>query len=243
MKIEKEALSKISDSLGTAIYHLTWAGHLFGPLSVIPLARMRLAVNKMEGRAADGFSAISSIYYTAWGNAMARAKQQKFLLSALYWLARGYWYLWLAIRASDKVLNFLGYAKMSVGMLDIRASILTATFWRVDHLKDALACIMEPFGRPDNSKDDIALLLRKKGEICYRMGDIDLAHYAFEAALKERPVMPSTRVRVLRSYIWYSRKQQNDNQAKRFANEAIELAEMNNLGDQIIKIKSLMGWK
>jgi tetratricopeptide (TPR) repeat protein len=239
MEDKREVLLKVQESLGGIIYQLTWGGYLFGSLSVIPISRMRCRLLELLGRKTDGWSALASIYYTAYGNAFAKAELVGLAMKPV-WRIRGIWYLWLALRISDRLERDVGIKKMSPGQLDVRANILAAAFWRPGRYKKALACIEEALSREDLSNGDLALLARKEGEIHDSLGEIVIANYAFKRALSFSDVEPTTRVRVLKSFAGHELNYGRAENAKFLIKEAIALAEKNNLGDQVIKIKALM---
>ncbi|MFH0852516.1 MAG: hypothetical protein V1845_02855 [bacterium] len=238
--MDEKARDDYGDDVGQKVYTLTRQGKLWGKGGAIAWSRLRYKYLKAKGKELEGLMALSSTYYTAWGNALARARQNWLL--AIFWLPRAIWALCKALRLSDEV---VGLKNMTVGQLDIRASILAAAFFRPGHYEDALKCINEALSRSDICTDSLALLKIKLGEIRDRQKADDGGIY-FGEAQRMVSVKSDTRVRVLRALGAHMLRRKKSRPvdykivAMSFCLEAMGIAKRENLGDQIVKIRALM---
>jgi len=187
------------------------------------------------GREGDGASALSSTYYTAWGNAFSRG-----------WLVSGIWCAVWALSWSNFTEKKIGLERMTHGQLDVRGSILA--LWYM--YRKAEICLRKALEKKDISIDSRALILCKLGEvqdrkILNRIRGED-GGIVFGEAVRIEGVKNTTRVRVLKALGQHMLRKKRSRPldykmvAMRFLKEALEIAERDNLGDQIVKIKALM---
>lgn len=224
-----------NNSLWQKVYDATWQGKLWGKNGAIHWSRARCLYLESIGKKAEASSAMSSTYYTAAGHAFARAKLASFL-PKIFWMAVGLWYLVWALSHSNRVERILGIEKMTHGQLDVRASILAK--W--GRYKKALRCLEEALSRPDITNDSRALILVKRGEVLYALHKLPLAAEAYIRASKIKGIKATTEVRVLKSLGQHYKRLGNKKFAQENLEKALTLAEKNNLGDQVVKIKALM---
>ena len=241
--MDKKAEDGYADDIGQKVYGLTWQGKLWGKGGAIAWSCLRYTYLKAMGKELQGLSALSSTYYTAWGNALARARQNWAL--AIFWTPKAIWALCKALKLSDEAEARSGLKNMTVGQLDIRASILAAAFFRARHLDDASECIKEALTREDISDDNLALIKTKLAEIYNRTGEHEKAGDIYCKVINMTGVKATTSVRVRRSAAWHLFKwgkgrETRKQVAKEFLRVALSVAKENNFGDQVIKIKSLM---
>jgi len=222
-------------SLDQKIYDLTWQGKLWGRGGAIAWSRTRYLHFKALGRGGDGAMALSSTYYTAWGNAFAQMKQVRFILKPL-WLIRGIYCAFWALAWSRHAEKEIGLENMTHGQLDVRASILAK--WR--RYEKARRCLAKALSRKDITADSKVLVLVKLGEVCDALGKRNLAANNYWEAYRVKGLKPTTEVRVLKSFGQHWRIIKNEKRAREHFERALILAEKNNLGDQMVKIKALM---
>jgi hypothetical protein len=223
------------DELGKKVYDLTWQGKLWGRSGAIACSRLRFFYLESLGRAGEGASALSSTYYTAWGNAFSQM-----------WLFRGIWCAIWALSWSNLAEKAIGLEKMNHGQLDIRGSILA--MWYM--YQRAEICLKMALEKEDISIDSRALVLSKLGEvqdrkISNRIKGED-GGIVFGEAMRIEGVKNTTRVRALKALGKHMLRKKRSRPldykwvAMRFFGEALEIAERDNLGDQIVKIKALI---
>ena len=162
-----------AQQLAGQVRDLAWKGCYWGADGAIRKAE-RLHCLSLGQRGQSAWSALSSTYYSAAGNALARARAN--LLMAPYWLVQAYRYLEKAHRASDRAAAS-GYEPMSADELDVRQSILR----KCGDLDGALACIDHALGKPGLRADTNLLLLVGRAEILEAQGFVTLPVHAEHA--------------------------------------------------------------
>lgn len=237
MAVDWEVLRKAERGLGEAIYHLTWAGELWGPSGAIRLSKIRFRILRVLNRHDAALSALSSTYYTASGNAAARAAHARGLRKPALYL-RAAWYLWRAVRLSDRLERMLGLEGMHPDQLDVRQSILR----KARRHRAALRCIQEALWRENVRPHTRALLQVGRGEILERLGRRPDAAEAYQRAGKLAAGLGATdpqRMRIERDVGYYL--------ARHGAPRGMELlkaarrsAEELQLYDQVAKIDALL---
>jgi len=224
-----------ADELGKTVYNLTWQGELWGRNGAIAWSKRRYRHLESLGREGDGASALSSTYYAAWGNAFSRG-----------WLVSGIWCAVCALIWSNFSEKAIGLENMNHGQLDIRASILVK--WYI--YRKAEKYLRKALEKKDITNDSRALVLCKLGEvqdrkILNRIRGED-GGIVFGEAVRIEGVKNTTRVRVLKALGQHMLRKKRSRPldykwvAMRFFGEALEIAERDNLGDQIVKIKALI---
>jgi len=236
-----------SDDIGRKVYDLTWKGEIWGTDGAIKLSHIRYAYLSVmnDYRKGDGASALSSTYYTAWGNAFSQFIVAPIKLKLL-WLIRGICCAFWALAWSRHAEKEIGFENMTHGQLDVRASILAK--WHL--YRKAEKYLRKALEKPDITTDSQALILCKLGEVLDRklLNRIKGDHGGIEFGDAKRitKVKNTTRVRVFKALGAHmlrkkrSRPLDYKRVAKKFFMQALEIAERDNLGDQIVKIKALM---
>lgn len=221
----------VIDGLHAAIYNLTWLGKFWGWTGVI-------ALHEIRHRHFQDFSALSSTYYAASGNAKARAKNNPL------WIIIAAVCFWRALRLSDRFAKMVTLKNMTVGQLDVRSHILR----KAGRHEEALKCVDEALFREDIERHSKALLLIGAAESLEVTGKKDEAHKMYTKALfmSQRDDMPvDTTIRVLRSVAKFERRQYRNiaeyKGDEKLFRRAYELALENNLNDQRDKIVSESG--
>lgn len=234
-----------ADDIGRKVYALTWQGKLWGREGAIAWSRSRFLYLKASGHPGDGTSALSSTYYTAAGNAFSQVSHAP-LSDKFFWLFRGIWCMFRALSWSNYTQRIIGFERMTHGQLDVRGSILAK--WRL--YGKAEKCLHKALEKKDITDDSRALVLCKLGEVLDRkiLNRIrgDDGGIEFGKAVRIQNVKNTTRVRVLKALGAHmlrkkrSRPLDYKRVAMNFLGQALEIAQSDNLGDQIIKIKALM---
>ncbi len=149
-----------------SIYDLSWARTSFGAklvLFVRSIFQQRRKINSVDVRVkASGYSALSSTYYSIVGTAGAQVEAiQKqewgFLWVPLFlvtWMPLGGWCWWRMAHLSDRVVELIGYDRMTAAQCDIRQSILR----RCGRLDDAHACIRAGLAKEPRDAHTVGLL-------------------------------------------------------------------------------------
>ncbi len=229
---------------GRRLYKLTWGGEFWGRGGAIALSQERYCYSM--DREGEGASALSSTYYAAWGNAIAQAKDSLWSGRVVLWLARAVRCAFLALRWSNFAEKKIGLENMTHGQIDVRGSILTR--WRF--YRKAEKCLRKALEKEDISNDSRALVLCKLGEvqdrkILNRIKGED-GGIIFGEAARIKDVENTTHVRVLkalgRHMLGKKRSRPLDYKwvAMSFLQQALEIAEREKFGDQVVKIKVLI---
>lgn len=192
---------------------------------------------------AEFFSAISSTYYAASGNALSHIKQAN-LFSKLLW----YWRAWRCLRKAEKYSdNFarkISLQIMSLGELDVRACILNKTGRQKEALSVVSHGIMKILTWQLGSKHDLCLFLIHEAEIITGMRKYDKENkaeknYRQAMELTEDETVPTlTKVRVMKSYGNFLAKNKRIDEAESVLGDALDLARENKFYDQERKIKA-----
>ena len=145
----------------TSVYDLSWGKTSFlAKLQLFVKSRkeMREKIEMPSGDRqvrADGYSALSSTYYSIVGSAMAQLKATlrpkwliwlapvRIIFWCLTWLPLGAWCYWRMLTLSNRMVKLIGYGGMSAGQCDIRQSILR----RRGRYEEARKCIAEALAK------------------------------------------------------------------------------------------------
>lgn len=180
-----------------SIYDLSWSKISF-------LAKLQLFINsgksekqKMQSanavEQAQGYSALSSTYYSIVGTAFSQLKAifrpQWFVWFApiwivvwiFTWLPLTAWCYWRMLSLSDRVVEIIGYKEMSADQCDVRQSILR----RRNRLEEAKKCINAALVKNPKKAHTRGLLHVGLADICRKEGDWRKAETEVEAALNE----------------------------------------------------------
>jgi len=237
--MDKKGVDDYPDDMGRRVYNLTWQGKLWGSDGAIKWSHVRYAyLSLFADRKGEGASALSSTYYTAWGNAMAQIWQGPL------WLIRAVCCAFWALSWSRFAEKEIGFKNMNHGQLDIRGSILA----KAHMYRKAEKYLLKALEKKDISIDSRALVLCKLGEVLDKKKNYRAGVFFGDARMliNTRDVKNTTRVRVLGALgahmLRMKKKRPLDYKevAMMFLKQALEIAERDNLGDQIIKIKALM---
>jgi tetratricopeptide (TPR) repeat protein len=233
LKVLRDEEKKLRQELSK----LTWAGKLWGRNGAIRWSRKRYKILEELGREAEALSALSSTYYTAAGQALARGEG----LRVLWWLPVAIWCLMRANLLSDRLERLLGLSRMSSEELDCRARI-TFKAWRY---KKALACTREALSRQDLAPDTRALLLMGLAEILEALNKSGQMSSEVERIYNEivslcTHLKPTTEVRIMKSYGEYLLNWDYPVEAEGILVQAIDVAREHKLGDQEIKIAPIL---
>jgi tetratricopeptide (TPR) repeat protein len=224
------------ENLKSKLGELIWAGQLWGSDGAISLAK-QLPVPASQAEKIKYLSALSSLYYTAYGNASSQLMNSRGLKTALWRFRRGVTRRKM-LRFSYELLRASGgIANLNAEELDIRASILRS----MENHDEALEVVREAMSRKNLSINNKVLLEIGLAESLYALGDTGEAAAAFKRAETGIPgAKPETKVRFFKHYaVFLKRKGEREASEKAFQS-ALKIAEENNFGDQLIKIKALM---
>lgn len=193
------------------------------------------------------FSAASSTYYAAGGNAFSHIGQvQADLFSMPLWFWRGWKCLRKAEKYSDEFAKLKPMKNMTLGELDTRACILSKRGRRNEAAGLLSHGIKEILTKQTGTKHDLCLFLVHESEIISSMRKYDKenkaeANYQQAMKLSEDEAVPAlTKVRVMKSYGKFLAGVDKVVEAKDVLNKGLVLAEENNLDDQVVKIKALL---
>lgn len=222
------------------VYELTWEGKLWGKEGAIVQSYKKFVYLKELGRGGDGASALSSVYYTAIGNASAQFRLASFP-DKVIWLFRWVWAMMQALDWSGYAEKQIGFSNMTHGQLDVRASILAKWHFFAKAERYLLAAL----NRSGLTRDSQALILVKLGEVRDRRGEDDGGEF-FGGAHRIVDIKATTRVRVLKALGSHMLRKKKSrpidyrDKALWFFCQSLEIAEREGLGDQIVKIHALM---
>lgn len=230
-----EILRGAEKQLSRVVYELTWAGCFWGLKGAINYARQRAEYLTQLGEKVAALSSLSSTYYAAAGHAEAQAGLSLWLRP--FWLFRDWYSSSRAERLSDRLFVIVGrdIRAMNPDELNIRASILH----RAGRYHEALVCLEAALGRQGKLKADTRALLEvKMAEVLDRLGQGSKAEHLYQLAFGLK-VEPTTSVRLYKSLGQHCLAFSEWERASSALATALKIAEENNLGDQIVKIKVL----
>lgn len=214
------------------LFRLSWDGNYWGENGAIALSELVYS-EKMALGDQSALSGLSSIYYSAAGNAASRTRSSTFL-GKPFWLLRAFRCLRKAEKLSDELERKVGVSKMSPDELDIRSSILR----KAHRCDDALRCTQAGLSRSDLSPDTRVLLEIGLGEIMDEVGNNKAAGEAYARAIGFlMKIKPTTRVRYFKSLAEHYHRCKWHVPARNMAIKALKIAEDSNLTDQVVKIK------
>jgi len=230
-----DGIENYKRTLSLEIYDKSWAGDFWGVNGALTKAKELYWMIAGKGKKRDALSSLSSTYFSAAGNAKAIFFKARFYAKPL-WVFRVVWCLFQANRLSDKLKRVAGIEKMKISELDVRIAIMLAVF----RMKSARKCLDEFISREEKPSDTIALIIShflnhrfvSKEFANKSMGDL--------RSLLLEPLRSTTRVRVLREMGLYQKRRGDWDGAREFFSEALKIAETEDLGDQILKIKFAM---
>ncbi|MBI5742643.1 MAG: hypothetical protein HZA25_02290 [Candidatus Niyogibacteria bacterium] len=177
-----------------SIYDLSWGGTAF--LAKLQLFYFTLKnegwrVRSAEPRTrAQGYSALSSTYYSIVGTAFAQLKatlKPKWLAPVriaawcLIWLPLAAWCYWRMLPLSNRIVKLIGYGDMSADQCDVRQSILR----RRGRYDEAKKCIRAALTKNPEKAHTRGLLRVGLAEIYRHEGDWRNAKTEVGAALVE----------------------------------------------------------
>jgi hypothetical protein len=239
------SIEKMLADLGARISHCTKVGQFQGLGGALDCEESRLSLivglaSENQPRSTVGaYSAASSTYYAASGNAWAH-----FLTTPwnLWWLIRTVWYLRVkSWRMSNKMVKFAGgIENLTADELDIRASIARKCRWHIE----AMRCVNLALARADISDNTRVLLLihrTKDWEMGGEAGKVASVFQEIEEIVGKGNVPVMTQVRALRAWArWLKATGAPEVQVKIMLDGATKLAEKAGLGDQVVKVQARM---
>lgn len=232
-------MSEERNDLGRRIYDGSWRGEYWGREGVIVLSKRRFRQRVREGKHAEALSALSSTYYSACGQAIARLKGTNIRSPHDFFDAMrlGVLVLWCAWRTSflSEIMEMrAGLANLTADQLDIRGRILLLQ----KRYRKAYEVTDRALDIPNLSPDTHVLLEIGLGEIANAMGRSAQAEVCYDRA---RAIVdgtrPTTQVRFYRSLAGHCKKNGELGLVRPYALRAMEIAEQNGLTDQLIKIQ------
>lgn len=193
--------------------------------------------NKKPIIIAEMFSAASSTYYAANGNALSHIWQANLFSKSLW-----FWRAWRCLRKAEKYSDEFARLKrmedMTLGELDTRACVLNKAGRRNEALVLLRHGIVKIPTKQIGTKHDLCLFLIHEAEIYGKMKKIVEAENNYTKAIKF--ALPDlTKVRVLKSYGKFLAENKRIDAAESLLGDALDLAMDNNLHDQEVKIKAI----
>ncbi len=224
---------KENDDLSRTIYEKTWKGEYWGQGGVIELSWGRYTKLLDIGKRPEALSALSSTYYSACGQAVARFRAS----FNPVWLFRAWWCLRQAGKLSDELERLLSLDLMSPEQLDIRARIL----FRQRRYALSKQVTQEALGRDGLMPDTRALLEMGLAEISDQEREPAGAQLAYGRALfEEENLRPTTTVRIYASLTRYHTRWMQWRLAQTAAEKALAIAQTHGLEDQAIKLQPVL---
>lgn len=212
------------------LYRQTWAGEHFGPRGAIALGK-KLYRQTYSPDHPEPLIGLASTYYSAAGNAWSKIS---YPLGPL-WLFRAFWCLLRAFCLSRRFERMVGINQMTADQLYIYASILfeTKVFAR-----KALTCITNAMEKPDLGANAAVLLFIKRGEIHNWFREPGIANICYREAEKLVDQTPATtQVRYWRSLASHNFRKGNRPAGLGCLRMALQIAEANDLRDQVAKLR------
>ena len=237
------------NNLGEKISDLTLRGLFWGKNGALAWEKERFKIHKRFEEQfhfiTEFLSAFSSTYYAASGNAASRARETS-LFFKLFWYWRALRCLRKAEIFSDNFANFMPRENMSLGELDIRASVLN----KAGRPDEAIVLLRHGIDKISTEKvgneHDLCLFLIHEADVIvgmrkYHKDKEAEENYKQAMRLSEDEAVPIlTRVRVMKSYGKFLASVGRTNEAKYLLNKAYQSSEANGLHDQTVKIKALL---
>ncbi len=226
-----------SEALKKELHDKTWRGDYWSKDGAISLALRLYGHNVMLGIPKPE-SALSSTYYSAAGNAYARAVKAG-LCTKIFWYLRAYGCLHKAVVLSNRLAHQVGLDGMTYDELDIRASIM----YKNSDYRAACASVLKGLAKlkaeKDASPDSELLLTLTLGKVLKKLGNLDASKAVFkDAELLIPRVSPKTSVRYYRALAEHQHEY-DPAAARKSLNIATEIALEHHLDDQVAKIGAL----
>lgn len=225
---------EIIEGLRHALYRLSWVGLFWGKDGAIAVAKtMARHLEKLDKKE-DAFSVLSAIFYSAGGNAKARALRS--FWASLFWFIVAFYCRKRARRFSEKMVGAGGgIENLSPRRLEIRACILRVN----GNYEEAEDCISKALFRPRMSDNTRALLMMGKAELQTRVGLLVEAECNYREAL-ELPLAEIARSRILRSFGVFLRMKGDEKEAVQVFEQAKKIASGYGLEDQADKLEAVI---
>lgn len=238
----KEILGVLVKETRDIIRKRTLKGLFFGVVGAARLEKGLLKIYKSFGVApgADFFSAASSTYYAAMGNAFSRAKESGLFLKLL-WRLRAWKCRRIAKKYSDKFAALKPMEKMTLGELDARACVLRKARRQREALGHLSHGIMRVSTKQEGTKHDLCLFLIHEAEILAETGKIKEAEENYHDALRyaEDDVSLLTKSRVWKSFGKFKARRGKLDEAEFALGKALCWSMKEKLFDQTQKITAI----
>lgn len=233
----QERYQELVDALGQTIYHESWLGRYWGRAGAIALAKARcfyliVELGKTERNVLSG---LSSTYYSAAGNAWARAKEAKKSGSLMFLL-----WAWRAWRCLRRAVSLADRLKRSVVKLSElggdELDVLCSVYRKCRRWEEALACATVGLQRSP-SVDSQCLLNLGVAECQEKLGREEAATHAYIQVYElEDQVSSGAKVRLLRALAGRWDRMGYNDRATRARGEARAIAISDGLDDQLAKL-------
>ena len=181
----------------TSIYDLSWSKTSFLSKLELFLKSQKREEQKIQSDdpilQAEGLSALSSTYYSIVGTAFSQLKATlrprwlvwlapvRVVVWCFTWLPLATWCYFRMLTLSNRMVEVVGYDKMSADQCDIRQSILR----RRNRLAEAKECIAVAFGKNPEKAHTRGLLHAGLAEIYKTEGNWREAEAKVQLAVKE----------------------------------------------------------
>ena len=227
----------------TSVYELSWEKISFlDKLHLFFKSRedvRQKSKSKEISEIADGFSSLSSAYYTIAGTGFShlmniRNNPIKLLLWCLTWLPLTTFCYMMMLPVSDKVEDLLGLESMSADQCDIRQSILR----KRHRLLEAKECVFAALSKLDISHHTLGLIYAGLADIKQKMGKnstfvIKLACNAADKAVTKEPLQAD---RIYKQCAAIAKNIGMTDLSNELHRKARDLAQKHNAKDQLLKI-------
>lgn len=240
------------------IFNLSWSRtSFFSKLLLLGKSvwRERGRVNSFDARIkADGYSALSSTYYSIVGTAgayfgiLAKSRPSvpiaghalvlaRLCAALATWLPLGAWCWWRMLYLSNRVVELIGYERMSAAQCDIRQSILRLRK-RPD---EARVCINHGLSKRDAELHTLGLLYAGLADVEMREGNAgsaaDMIRSALAYAARAEAANARQAARIYRQCAGVSeRLAESDFSAPKLRAKAESLARATGASDQLLKL-------
>lgn len=215
---------------------LTSAGDFWGREGAIRYSKKRAEYLRDLGDTAKALSALSSTYYSAFGNAWARVKLTAMPWQWLFWLFRAWRCRGQAVRYSDRLVGLVGNIRsMSSDQLGTRSRVLFADGRYEESLECGWAALISV---RRVSEKEAALIRAGIAETLDAMGRRQEALEQYQSVIS-MDLEPKVAVRVKKSWARHCLLVGDGEQALQVLTSALEIARQNNLGDQVVKLNAL----
>jgi tetratricopeptide (TPR) repeat protein len=181
----------------TSIYDLSWGETSFLAKLQLFLKSQKQEKEKMQSNdrqvQAQGYSALSSTYYSIVGTAFSQLKATlrpkwlmwlapfRIMLWGFTWLPLTAWCYWQMLSLSNRMVELIGYEGMSADQCDVRQSVLR----RRGQYEEAKRCIQAALAKNPEKAHTRGLLRVGLAEIYRHEGDWSNAETEVKNALAE----------------------------------------------------------